>query len=468
LVAVLLISYIAVLWRGVFVHATQIARKVVEQAQAEKKVRHDELTNLPNRLAFFEALEDAFARLVRVNERFVVLYLDLNDFKSVNDTHGHAFGDKLLIQVGQRLRDCVRNIDLVARLSGDEFAVVMADTVDRSAATTLAKRIVGRLDLPFVIDGVEIFSGACVGIAFAPTDGTGPELILKRADEALYNAKNRSSGGVIQLYDPNHKDVTRQRRKLERDLRVGLQRQEFFIVYQPIVALNDSVMTGCEALLRWRHPADGVQSASEFLRVMETTGLINEIGSWIFREACRARVSWQGNLRVAVNVSAVQLRQPTLLSSVIDALKVSNLQSNRFEIEITETAVIDDSAQVLSNLRGLRELGIRIALDDFGTGYSSLTYLRKLSPDSIKIDGSFVRELTTDDDCASIVKSLINLSRDLGIKVVAEGIETYEQLQFLRDHGCQEGQGYLIGMPKSASEIGSLLLNRESACINAA
>jgi len=467
LVAVLMISYISVLWRGIYVYASQIVKRVTEQVKAEREVRKDELTGLPNRLAFFEELESAFLRHTRFCEQFAVLYLDLNEFKIVNDRRGHPTGDKLLVEVGRRLRESVREVDLVARLGGDEFAVVIANVQDAAIPTALAARIVSGLDRPFVIDGEEICTGACVGIALAPADGDSPELLLKSADEALYDAKHRP-GGVVQLFDASYRDAARQRRKLERDLRYAFQRSEFYLVFQPIFNLQSKRIAGCEALLRWRHPKLGVQLPNEFIKTMEETTLITKVGQWVLMEACKAAVTWPGNMRVAVNVSAVQMRNSKLLSSVVNALNVSRLQARRLEIEITETAVIDDSDQILSNLKALRELGVRIALDDFGTGYSSLTCVQKLSPDSIKIDGSFVRELVTNPGSRSIVKSVIYLSRDLSINVVAEGIETSEQLEFLRLNDCNEGQGYFVSVPKSANEIGPYLLRADALEISAA
>ena len=467
LVAVLMISYVSVLWRGIYVYASQIVRRVAEQVKAEREVRRDELTSLPNRLAFFEELESAFLRHDRFHEQFAVLYLDLNDFKVVNDRHGHATGDKLLVEVGRRLRESVRQVDLVARLGGDEFAVVVANAQDAAIPTALAARIVSSLDRPFLIDSGEVYAGACVGIALAPMDGDNPELLLKSADEALYDAKHRP-GGVIQLFDPSYRDAARQRRKLERDLRYALGRGDFFLVFQPIFNLQTKTITGCEALLRWRHPKLGIRLPNEFMKTLEETTLITKVGQWVLLEACKAAVTWPGNMRVAVNVSAVQLQNAKLLSSIVNALNASTLPAKRLEIEITETAVIDNSDQVRSNLKALRELGVRIALDDFGTGYSSLTCVQKLSPDSIKIDGSFVRELVTNAGSRSIVKSVIYLSRDLSINVVAEGIETSEQLNFLRLNDCNEGQGHFLGVPKSATEIGPYLLSTDLAKISAA
>jgi diguanylate cyclase len=467
LVAVLMVSYISVLWRGIYVYASQVAKRVAAQIGAERNVRRDELTGLPNRLAFFEALQTAFSRFAHTGEHFAVLYLDLNDFKVVNDRFGHMAGDKLLVEVGRRLKDSVREVDLVARLGGDEFAIAVGDTQDAAIPTTLAARIVSSLDRPFSIDDRELYVGTCVGIALAPTDGDTPEHLLKNADEALYDAKHRP-GVVIQLFNAGPRDAARQRRKLERDLSLALHRDEFFLVFQPIFNLKTKSVEGCEALLRWRHPTFGVQLPKEFMRAMEETTLITKVGQWVLVEACKAAVTWPRHIRVAVNVSAVQLQNPQLLSAVVSALNLSMLPAQRLEIEITETAVIDDSEQVLANLNALRELGVRIALDDFGTGYSSLTCVRKLAPDSIKIDGTFVRELAADDRSRSIVRSLIFLSRDLGINVVAEGIETSEQLDFLRLNECNEGQGHFIGMPRLASEIGPYLLNPSTLITSAA
>jgi diguanylate cyclase (GGDEF)-like protein len=422
---------------------------------------------LPNRLAFAEALEKAFARLTRLGEQFAILYLDLNDFKAINDRCGHATGDKLLAQVGQRLKTCIRHIDLAARLSGDEFAVIVANADNRDAVAGLANRLISALDAPFPIDGNELFSGACIGIAFAPADGEGPEALLKSADEALYEAK-RNSTGSVQTYNSSHKDETRQRRRLERDLRHALHNQEFFLVYQPIVSLGERSIVGCEALLRWQHPTQGIKQPDEFGYLFEDTALINDVGDWIFLEACKAAASWPQAMRVAVNVSAIQLRQTRIVSSVVGALAASGLSPRHLEIEITESAIIDDTGPIRSNLNALRELGVRIALDDFGTGYSSLTHLRKLSPESIKIDASFVRELMTSADSKSIVKALLNLARDLHVNVVAEGIETPEQMNFLRRHHCPEGQGNLIGEPKSAGAISIFSSYEARAKIDAA
>jgi diguanylate cyclase len=467
LVAILMVSYITVLLRVVFVQAAQLARRIAEQIKAERKIRRDELTDLPNRLAFNEGLENAFARLDRLHEQFAVLYVDLDDFKNINDKLGHATGDKLLVQVGQRLIACARDVDLVARLSGDEFAVIVANATESSAAITLANRIVTSLDAPFLIDDIEVFTAACIGIAIAPADGGNPEHLLKNADEALYAAKH-GSGGPIGQHDSEHKEQTRRRRRLERALRHALRRHELFLVFQPILELGVDRITGVEALLRWKHPTLGVTAPLEFITILEETGLIHEIGHWVVREACKAASYWPQNIRIAVNVSPVQLRHTNILSCVVGALAESTLAPGRLELEITETALISDNDYVLSNLKALRELGIRIALDDFGTEYSSLTYLRKLSPDSIKIDGSFVHEVLTDPDSASIVKSMIRLSRDLGINVVAEGIETAEQLSFLRDQNCHEVQGYFISAPKSANEITTFLSSGDTSKFSAA
>jgi len=458
LIALLMISYVAVLLRGVFIYASQIATRVSSQIHAERKARRDELTNLPNRLAFHEGLENAFSRLVRMREPFAVLYVDLNDFKAVNDKWGHAAGDQLLVQVSRRLMTYARNVDLVARLSGDEFAIVLANTACSEDATVFADRIVRSVDRPFLINGVEVFAGVCIGIAVAPTDGDNRETLLKNADQALYAAKN-GSNGPIRVYDFAHKKQIRLRRTVERDLRSAFRKNEFFLVFQPIFKLANNRVTGTEALLRWKHPKDGLKSPVEFINMIEETGLIHEIGAWAIRQACKAASQWPEYIRVAVNVSPTQLRLTTILSSVVMALEESGLLPSRLELEITETALVDNNDNIVSNLKALHELGVRIALDDFGTGFSSLTYLQKLSPESIKIDASFVREMVTNTDCASIVKSIITLSSDLRVNVVAEGIESREQLSLLRSFGCNEGQGYFLNPPKSLAEVSTVVLN---------
>jgi diguanylate cyclase len=466
LVSVLMVSYITVLLKGVFVHSAQIATRVTAQVQAERRVRRDELTALPNRLAFYEGLEAAFARLARTHEQFAVLYFDLNDFKEVNDKFGHATGDKLLVHVGERLRECARDIDLVSRLSGDEFAVIAAHTTSPEDATALAKRIIGSLDTPLAIDEIELCASGCIGIAFAPADGANPEALLKSADEALYAAKH-GTGGAVQIYNSEFKEHTRRRRSLERDLRSALRRNEFFLVFQPILSLRDNRISGNEALLRWRHPSLGVRTPTELMSIIEETGLIHEIGNWVIREACKGAATWPESTRVAVNISPTQLRKVGLLSCVVNALTESRLQPGRLELEITESALVDDSEFVLSNLKALRELGVRIALDDFGTGYSSLTYLKKLSPNCVKIDGSFVRDVLTNAGCASIIRSVIGLSRDLCINVVAEGIESAEQLAFLRSCDCDEGQGFFISKPMSANDLLEFISGNGAAGANA-
>jgi diguanylate cyclase (GGDEF)-like protein len=466
LVSVLMVSYITVLLKGVFVHSAQIATRVTAQVQAERRVRRDELTALPNRLAFYEGLEAAFARLARTHEQFAVLYFDLNDFKEVNDKFGHATGDKLLVHVGERLRECARDIDLVSRLSGDEFAVIAAHTTSPEDATALAKRIISSLDTPLAIDEIELCASGCIGIAFAPADGANPEALLKSADEALYAAKH-GTGGAVQIYNSEFKEHTRRRRSLERDLRSALRRNEFFLVFQPILSLRDNRISGNEALLRWRHPSLGVRTPTELMSIIEETGLIHEIGNWVIREACKGAATWPESTRVAVNISPTQLRKVGLLSCVVNALTESRLQPGRLELEITESALVDDSEFVLSNLKALRELGVRIALDDFGTGYSSLTYLKKLSPNCVKIDGSFVRDVLTNAGCASIIRSVIGLSRDLCINVVAEGIESAEQLAFLRSCDCDEGQGFFISKPMSANDLLEFISGNGAAGANA-
>jgi len=374
LLAALMVSYVAILWRGVFLHAGEMARRIGKQIRAERKIRRDELTGLPNRIALFEALDKAVLRLTSLHEQFAVLYLDLNDFKSVNDRLGHAAGDRLRVEVGRRFRLRARETDLISRLSGDEFAVIATDIKSSDDAKSIANALINCLDASITIDGVTVFTSACAGVAIAPDHGEDRETLLKNADEALYAAK-RGTGSVIQLYDAQYRDKGRRRRSLERDLRDALNGNELFLVFQPILSIGKNCFTGSEALLRWNHPKLGVRSPAEFIRILEETGLIHDIGEWALFEASKAATAWPQNMRVAVNVSARQLRDPSIVSRVVRALTRTTLAYERLEIEITETALIDDTERVISNLQSLRDLGVRIALDDFGTGYSSLTYL---------------------------------------------------------------------------------------------
>jgi len=428
---------------------------VTERRQAETKImhmaRHDALTNLPNRVLFHEKMAQALSR----GEKLAVLYLDLDRFKSVNDTLGHPVGDALLCLVTKRLQMAVRGTDMVARLGGDEFAIVQIDARP-SDASELASHIIDSLSEPFNVQGNQVVIGTSVGIALAPTDGTEPDQVLRSADMALYRAKSEGRG-KYHFFEPEMDAQMQARHVLELDLRRALLAGEFELYYQPLVNLASGEVSGFEALIRWNHPERGLVSPADFIPVAEEIGLIVPLGDWVLRQACREAGTWPGKLTVAVNLSAAQFRDPAFPLSVVSALAESRLSPSRLELEITESILLQDERAVSSMLHEIRMLGARISMDDFGTGYSSLSYLRSFPFDKIKIDRSFIRELGKKDDCIAIVRAVTRLGNNLGMATTAEGVETEEQLEILRAEGCTEVQGYLFSPPRPAREIPKLL-----------
>ena len=452
LLALLLVVYTCILLRGVFVQAFKLTLRHVAQIDAENKARKDALTNLPNRVAFREYVESALSRMASNGDAFALLYLDLNDFKIVNDKMGHAAGDALLIQVADRLRSIQRDADFIARLGGDEFALIAANIGKADDAVAIAQKIVRAIEAPYAIHDTQVKSSVTIGIAMAPHDGADFDLLVKNADTALYNAK-RSSGKAIQIFDPQYDARARDRRAIGNDLRYAIERQELHLVYQPLQNLLENRIVGCEALLRWTHATRGLIPPLEFIGIAEETQLIHSIGEWVIREACRTASTWPQGAKIAVNISAVQLKNAGILPVIVKALADATIAPARLEIEVTESVLISDDDNVLATLNALHHLGVRIALDDFGTGYSSLNYLGKAPFDRIKIDQSFIQDLLTNPDRAAIVKALIGLANDLKMSTTAEGIENAEQLSQLRKMNCSEGQGYFIGVPKTAAEI---------------
>ena len=456
LVATLVVVYGCVLLRGVFVNSFEFTRRLIAQLEAERTVRRDPLTKLPNRFAFNESLEGALSRLARSGEEFAVLLLDLDRFKEVNDKFGHPAGDEFLVQVAARLQRCTRKAEHVARIGGDEFALIMTNLTRADDAFEIAERFVAAFTDPFRIEGCEIVGATSIGIVLAPRDGNTPHDLLKHADVALYRAK-KAGPGTVRFFEASDDVSARDRRALQRDLEGAIERDELFLVYQPFLDIRENRVTGFEALLRWQHPVRGLVPPSEFIPIAEETGLIHSIGDWVVRRACSALSNWPADIRVAVNFSAVQFHNASLLQTIVHALAQTGVSPRRLEIEITESMLISKYGSVSSILNSLLQLGVTVALDDFGTGFSSLTYLRKLPFSRIKIDQSFIREMLAQPDCAAIVKSVIGLARDLRIDVVAEGVETTEQLEYLRQANCDEVQGYLIGRPVSADRIFALL-----------
>ena len=406
---------------------------------------HDGLTDLPNRLLFQQSLEQAVARAKRRDEQVGVLCLDLDGFKSINDTLGHPVGDALLHHVAQQLLQ-VANGAVVARLGGDEFAIVVPEANDVGRSRRLAQTILDRFAEPLAVAGHTIATGSSIGIAVFPADGPDAAALLKNADLALYRAK-QDGRGALRFFDQSLDQAARRRRQIETDLRVAIRTGQFRLNFQPIVASDGEVIKGFEALLRWPHPDHGLISPVEFIPVAEETGLITQIGEWVLHEACRVAAGWPEHVRVAVNVSPLQFRSSGFGSVVLQALASSGLAPNRLEIEITESVFLEGETGVLQILHMLRAMGVRVALDDFGTGYSSLSYLRSFPFDKIKIDRSFITNVVHDASAAAIVKAIVDLATALHMETTAEGVEDAGQHAKLQSQGCSTLQGFLFSRP---------------------
>ncbi|MGC2778438.1 MAG: EAL domain-containing protein [Bradyrhizobium sp.] len=434
-----------------------IHEDVTERRRAEEQIKHmalhDALTDLPNRVLFKERLNNAFGMLRR-GGKIAVLCLDLDHFKNVNDTLGHPIGDALLRSIGERLRSCVRDTDIIARLSGDEFAIIAPEDPENTVA--LARRIIDRISAPFEIDQHHVVVGTSIGIAFGPDDGADADGVLKSADTALYRAKMEGRGS-FRFFEPDMDARLQARRAMEIDLRTALENDEFEIYYQPVVDLEKQKVTGFEALLRWHHKTRGMIPPADFIPLAEEIGLIVPIGDWVLRRACLEAAGWPENMRVAVNVSAVQFRGKGLVGSVINALATSGLAPDRLEIEITESVLLENSDATFLILRQLHAFGVRMSMDDFGTGYSSLSYLQKFPFNKIKIDQSFIRTLGNRSDSEAIVRAVVGLGRSLGMVITAEGVETEAQFAALKAEGCLEVQGYFFSAPQPAGQIRSML-----------
>ncbi|MCK9908970.1 EAL domain-containing protein [Microbacteriaceae bacterium K1510] len=432
---------------------------VTEQRRAQERIHHlahyDSLTDLPNRVTFYEQTETILARLRR-EETIAVMSLDLDNFKSVNDTLGHPIGDLLLRQAAERMRRCLRAEDVVARLGGDEFAIVQVPSDPPVNARALAARLIEIVGAPYDLDGYQVVVGTSVGISIAPNDGRKPEVLIKNADLALYRAK-ADGGGVYRFFEMEMDARMQQRRLLELDLRKALLNDEFELHYQPAVDVRTGRITSCEALLRWPHETRGVVPPAEFLSVAEEIGLVVPLGGWVLRQACAEATRWPAEVAVSVNLSPAQFKSRNLIQSVSEALDKSGLPASRLELEITELVLLQEPEGAFALLHQLRDLGVRIAMDDFGTGYSSLSYLRSFPFDKIKIDQSFIRDLPLREDSVAIVRAVVGLSSSLGITTTAEGVETKDQLASLASEGCNEFQGFLFSRPKPAAEIERLL-----------
>jgi diguanylate cyclase (GGDEF)-like protein len=432
---------------------------ITERHEAEASIaymaRHDTLTKLPNRSLFRERMDEAIAAIGR-GPQFAVFCLDLNNFKQVNDTLGHPMGDALLLAVADRLGGCVRESDTVARLGGDEFAIIQVAASQPDAAEILASRIIQEFLVPFEIDGRQILANVSIGVAVAPNDGVLYETLMRDADIALYLAKTERRG-LVRFFEPEMDSRIHLRRLLEQDLKNALMNGEFELYYQPQVNLKTRRICGFEALLRWHHPVRGFISPLEFIPVAEETGLIVAIGEWVLRVACREAKNWPSEISVAVNLSPIQFNKGDLVAIVRSALESSGMRPERLELEITESVFLHTTVNTMKTLHQLRAMGVSVALDDFGTGYSSLSYLHSFPFNKIKIDQSFVRDLMTSKESMSIIRAVTGLGKSLGIKTVAEGVETQAQVDKLREKGCTEVQGYFFSEPRPTNEIPALI-----------
>jgi diguanylate cyclase (GGDEF)-like protein len=445
---------------------------VTEQRRSEAKIthmaQHDALTDLPNRVLLRERMEHALAVTRSGGPDVAVLMLDLDRFKEVNDTLGHPAGDTLLRAVAARLLECARETTVIARLGGDEFAVIDYVTNPVVEATALAERIRKVLCEPFDLSGHQVVAGTSIGIAIAPRDGIDSDEILKNADLALYSAKG-GGRGAFRFFEPELDQLMHARRNLEREMREALANGEFELHYQPFVNVKTGETSGFEALLRWHHPRRGLVLPAEFIPLAEETGFIVPLGEWVLRTACAEAAKWPTHLRIAINLSPAQFRSKELVSVTVSALADSGIMSQRLELEVTETVMMHDSDVVFATLRQLHKLGVRIALDDFGTGYSSLSFLQKFPFDKIKIDRSFVKELSSaKEESRLIARAVVRFAVSLGKTTTAEGVETKEQLDILGAEACVEVQGYYLGRPMHGSKVAQMVQRKAKRAVYAA
>jgi diguanylate cyclase (GGDEF)-like protein/PAS domain S-box-containing protein len=448
--------------RGFVINTRDITERKALEEQLTHRAFHDPLTNLANRALFANRLQHAIGRAQRTGQPIAVLFLDLDDFKDVNDSLGHACGDELLAAVARRLDDSVRPADTVARLGGDEFAILVEELDDVFDVGRVADRILAALEPPLEVRGREVFVRGSVGIATSGPAQATPEELLRNADVAMYTAKARGKGGY-EMFESSMHAVLLERLELENDLRGALQRDEFELHYQPIVSLRTGEVQAVEALLRWHHPTRGLIPPHRFVRLAEQARLIVPIGRWVLRHACTQARAWQQRfprhaaLALTVNLSARQLREDGLIADVTEALEESGLDSRSLVLEITESLVVEDSDGMVERLQQLRRLGARVAVDDFGTGYSSLSYLRHLPVDLLKIDRAFMEGLSTGSSAAALAESIVSMARSLDLVSVAEGVELAEQASELRRMGCELAQGYHFARPGGVREISTLL-----------
>jgi diguanylate cyclase (GGDEF)-like protein len=456
-------------WRGAALRILAV-RDVSERKEAAERIAHlafhDALTGLPNRAVFADHLGGAVAKADAGADQVAVLRVDLDGFKTVNDLYGHPAGDALLVAAAQRLRSAVRGHEMVARLGGEEFAVVQAGGDQPGHSGLLARRIVEALAEPFAIGQDTVRISGSVGVALFPADAADPESLVRNADMALYRAK-ADGRGTARFYEAAMDEALRRRRLLEADLRQSIGRGELEVHYQPIADLESGSILGFEALLRWNHAEHGAIGPTTFIPLAEESGLILKLGQWVLREACAEAARWTPALRLSVNLSPVQFTQSDLASEVEAILAETGLDPSRLELEITEGLLIKDADGAIAILERLKALGVQISMDDFGTGYSSLSYFRMFPFDKVKIDQSFIHDMIGNPQARAIIRSVIGLGRGLGMPVVAEGVETAEQLDALRAEGCDQVQGYLISRPGPIANFDHVVIKRDSSAARA-
>jgi diguanylate cyclase (GGDEF)-like protein len=459
---------------GLVLNTRDISERRQLEDQLVHQAFHDSLTSLANRALFKDRVDHALARTKRQTPSVAVLFLDLDGFKEVNDSLGHAAGDRLLIQVAERLHSCVRPSDTVARFGGDEFAVLIEDASDDIDVTMVAERVLEGLRQPFEVNGRELHVRGSMGIARMESDVDGADHLLRNADLAMYRAKAAGRGG-FERYDPEMHTELVQRVQLEADLRRALDEGELFLHYQPTIDLASGQIVGAEALARWQHPTRGLVPPTEFIPLAEASGLIRPLGAWVLREACRQAAAWQRAnsqrdkpFSLSVNLSGRQLQHAQVVDDVTTALAESGLPPDSLVLEMTESVLMDDSENVLEILRQLKRLGARLAIDDFGTGYSSLSYLHRFPVDILKIDRSFVERLSRTFDNAELAWTVVRLGQSLQLQTVAEGVEDSTQFLALRRMGCDIGQGFYFGRPMEGEELERLLGDELTAARTAA
>jgi diguanylate cyclase (GGDEF)-like protein/PAS domain S-box-containing protein len=443
-----------------------VARDVTERKLAEETISfqalHDHLTHLPNRRLFKDRLEMSMAQSKRNGSVVAVMFIDLDRFKLVNDTHGHAEGDELLKSVAQRLLKCVRTTDTLARQGGDEFTILLPDLIHAEDAAVIAKKILDELTIPFSVAGQEFRATASIGISIFPRDGESPDLLLKHADIAMYKVKANGKNGY-KFFTREMNSCYHERISLENELRQAILNSEFELHYQPQINVTTNRIVGLEALVRWRHPLHGLLNPSGFIDMAEELGLISAITDWVMDEACRQLVHWRAmgmrELRIAVNVSPQEFNNNNVVERIVSCLTRHHLPEHVLDVEITENLLMNDDAGVIEKLRHLRERGIRISIDDFGTRYSSLNYLRRFPINTIKIDKSFIRDLADHHNSSPIIHAIIGIARGFGLHLLAEGVETSYQMETLQELGCEEMQGFYFSKPLPAGEVEYLMFD---------